>query len=72
MADAIQVEPMDQSKQNSPIAGPIEDESTVILNDAQNSCHWNGQEFQEGDVVCSQGTGYECHLGNWVKTDEPC
>lgn len=72
MPKPIPVEPMDKSKKNSAIAGPIEEESTVMMDTSSKSCHWNGQEFDEGTIVCDNGTAYECSLGQWVKRKEPC
>ena len=72
MSEITRVEPMDPNKENSPIAGPVSDESTVMLNTAKKTCLWNGQEFQEGDMICDAGASYECNVGNWVKRDEPC
>lgn len=69
MADRIPVEPLDPSKENSPIAGPVEDEGTVILNAASKFCLWNGEQYEEGKIVVSEGVAYECSLGQWVKTD---
>jgi len=67
MAKVTPVEPMDKKKKNSPIAGPIEEESTVMMDTASKRCYWNDQEFQEGDVVSADGVQYECNLGQWVK-----
>lgn len=67
MAEKTSVEPMDQSKKNSPISGPTSDEATVMLDNAENKCYWNGQEFNEGQLVDCQGEVYECSYGQWVK-----
>lgn len=72
MSKTTPVEPMDPSKKNSPIAGPVEDEATVMLDTTKRVCHWNGQEYAEGSVVCDNGTAYECDCGQWVKQSEPC
>ena len=69
MPDPVSVSSMDSSKPNSPIAGPVSDEATVMLDKASNKCVWNGQEFQEGDLVSDGGTIYECTYGQWVKHD---
>ena len=69
MSDKISVEAMDSSKQNSPIAGPIEEESTVMLDHASKVCYWNGQEFAEGQKVECGGATYECTFGQWIKQD---
>jgi hypothetical protein len=61
---------MDKSKQNSPVAGPVDEEATVMLNTAADTCYWNGQSFKEGDLVDSQGQVFECSLGNWVKHND--
>ena len=67
MSGKVSVEAMDHSKKNSPVAGPIEDESTVMLDQASKVCYWNDQEFQEGQVVESEGREYECNFGQWIK-----
>ena len=67
MSGKVSVEAMDHSKKNSPVAGPIEDESTVMLDQASKVCYWNDQEFQEGQVVESEGCEYECNFGQWIK-----
>jgi len=69
MADKVSVQTMDPSKQNSPIAGPIEEESTVMLDQAAKVCYWNDQEFKEGQIVECDGDTYECTFGQWVKQE---
>ncbi len=67
MSETISVEVMDHSKKNSPVAGPIEEESTVMLDQASKVCYWNDQEFKEGQVVETEGNEYECTFGQWIK-----
>ncbi len=67
MSEKIPVDAMDHSKNNSPVAGPIEEESTVMLDQASEICYWNDQEFKEGQVVDSEGSEYECNFGQWIK-----
>ena len=67
MSEKISVEVMDHSKKNSPVAGPIEEESTVMLDQASKVCYWNDQEFKEGQVVGTEGNEYECTFGQWIK-----
>ncbi len=67
MSEKISVEAMDDSKKNSPVAGPIEEESTVMLDQASKVCYWNDQEFNEGQFVKSEGSQYECTFGQWIK-----
>ncbi len=69
MPDKTPVAPMDKGQKNSPVAGPTEGESTVMLDAAASKCVWNGQEFSEGALVESEGATYECTYGRWVKTD---
>jgi len=69
MADVTRVEPMDPDKKNSPIAGPVEDESTVMLDKAATQCFWNDQVFEEGALVEDAGSRYECSLGQWIKSE---
>jgi hypothetical protein len=49
------------------VAGPIEEESTVMLDQASKVCYWNDQEFNEGQFVESEGSVYECTFGQWIK-----
>ena len=67
MSEKISVEAMDHSKKNSPVAGPIEEESTVMLDQASEVCFWNDQEFKEGQMVESEGSEYECNFGQWIR-----
>ena len=67
MAEKTQVAPRNPNQKNSPLAGPIETESTVVLKTATSGCVWNGRSFAEGDRVESEGVVYECSLGQWVK-----
>jgi hypothetical protein len=67
MADRTTVAPMDSTQKNSPVSGPIEGESTVLLDAAASSCFWNGQQFDEGDMVQCDGATYECTYGRWVR-----
>ena len=67
MTNKIAVAPMDSAQKNSPIAGPVSDEATVVMNTASNICVWNGQEFPDGTVVESEGSEYECSFGQWTK-----
>jgi len=67
MSEKISVEAMDHGKKNSPVAGPIEEESTVMLDQASKVCYWNDQEFNEGQFVESEGAEYECTFGQWIK-----
>ncbi len=67
MSEKVSVEAMDHSKKNSPVAGPIEEESTVMLDQASKVCYWNDQEFNEGQFIESEGGEYECTFGQWIK-----
>ncbi len=70
MADRTPVAPMDSKQKNSPVSGPIEGESTVMLDSATTTqCYWNGQEFAEGALVESEGQVFECTYGRWVRHD---
>lgn len=69
MADVKSVQQMDPSKENSPLAGPVDEEATVMLNTAKNTCVWNGETYNEGDRVNDGTSTYECSYGQWVKTD---
>ncbi len=68
MADTklIDVAPMDPNKRNSAIAGPIAEESTMQLAQANTPCFWNDEEFAAGTKIVSNGTCYECSFGNWL------
>ena len=61
------VEPMDPSKKNSPVAGPVAAEATIQMDAAGSTCVWNDQSFEEGSVVESGGASFECQMGQWVK-----
>jgi hypothetical protein len=65
MAEKTTVAPMDPGKHNSPVAGPMEGESTVMLDAAATKCFWNGQEFPDGAQVECEGKTYECTYGRW-------
>ena len=67
MPEKVTVEPMDHSKKNSPIARPVEDQSTVLMSTASRTCFWNGEEFSESDQIECKGKTYECNLGHWVQ-----
>ena len=67
MADKIVVQAMDPNQKNSPLAGPVEEEGTVVMDSASRVCVWNGQEFHDGQVVDCAGAQYECSFGQWVK-----
>jgi len=69
MVNPTPVQPMDSSKENSPVAGPIEDETTVVLSTAKRTCVWNGETYVEGAYVNDGSRTYECHLGQWVGLD---
>ena len=55
MSEKIKVGPLDESKKTSPIAGPLEQEGTVVMNAAANVCHWNDQAFNDGQLIESDG-----------------
>lgn len=69
MADKTTVAAMDSAQKNSPVSGPIEGESTVMLDAAASRCFWNGQQFDEGAMVECEGTTFECTYGRWVRAD---
>jgi len=60
------VEPQDPARKNSAISGPLEEESTVRMDQSANTCYWNDQAFEQGARVESEGTCYECSFGTWV------
>lgn len=72
MSDVKLVDAMDPNKNNSPVTVPSEEESTVMLDTAKNTCQWNDQAFNDGDRVCSEGAVYECSFGKWAKTKDAC
>ena len=67
MSEKIKVGPQDESKKTSPIAGPLDEEGTVVMNAAANVCHWNDQAFDDGQLIESDGVTYECSFGRWVQ-----
>ncbi len=72
MTQFTRVDRMDPSKENSPTTGPIDEESTVLLDGAAKACQWNGQAFPDGAMICAEGTAYECSFGKWVKQKDGC
>ncbi|MCB1740678.1 MAG: hypothetical protein KDK91_09930 [Gammaproteobacteria bacterium] len=68
MSNPISVNPKDASKRNSPVTGPVDEESTVILDQETNVCYWNGDAFKEGQRINCEGAVYECTFGRWVKS----
>ena len=69
MADPTPVQPMDSSKENSPVAGPLTDEATVMLDTAKTTCMWNSDSYIEGARIKDGHGVYECNYGQWVKQD---
>ena len=69
MPGNTKVEPMDPEQENSPLSGPVNEESTVMMNVNDQGCTWNGQSFGEGDFVYDGEAVYECSFGHWVKRD---
>ena len=67
---ATEVEPVDPSKTTSDIAGPMADEATVSMEMMEAKCLWNGQEFNNGDQVSSEGKSYTCSFGRWVEDED--
>ncbi len=70
MSDITDVDPRNPASRNSPIAGPVDAEATVVMQTAARSCFWNGQAYPEGARVRAEGVIYECNLGNWVRREE--
>lgn len=67
MSEKVTVQAMDPSKRNSPVAGPIESESTVMMDEADKVCYWNDQEYDEGQIIDCDGVAYECSFGQWIR-----
>jgi len=67
MSEATPVDPMDATKESSPIAGPVHDEDTIMLNTAKDRCVRNGRKFADGERVYDGSSVYECSYGTWVK-----
>ena len=67
MTEKVTVAAMDASQKNSPVSGPVSDEATVMMDQAAKVCHWNGQEFPDGQIVVSEGVEYECSFGQWIE-----
>ena len=72
MSEITRVDSMDPGKENSPVTGPIDEESTVLLDGSEQTCRWNGREFPDGSKVCADGTAYECSFGKWVTVKGGC
>ena len=65
--EGITVQAMDPARKNSPLMGPVAGEATVIMDQANQVCFWNDQQFEDGDEVTCEGKSYECSFGQWVK-----
>jgi len=70
--DISRVDPMEAKKKNSETADSLHGEKTVILGEEKSKCYWNDVEFSDGSKVCDNGVTYECHMGLWLKRDNPC
>ena len=68
MNEPKSVAAMDHAKKNSPLAGPIEEEATVVLDLAKPECFWNGEEFADGSKVSDGQHIYVCSVGKWLKS----
>lgn len=68
MSEAIVVDAQDPSKKNSQVLDCSIEEMTVQMDQQNNSCFWNGQEFSAGDKVSVNGECYECSFARWVKS----
>lgn len=69
MTEKISVAPQDPARKNSPVLGPTEEESTVVMDASKNRCIWNGEEFADGSLVESEGVTYECTYGRWARVE---
>ncbi len=67
MADKTTVKAMDPALQNSALIDEADGESTVVLDDADQQCVWNGESFTDGAMVECDGDVFECSYGRWVK-----
>ncbi len=69
MSQPVVVEPMDPARQNSPKTGPLSDEATVQMSNANAPCYWNDVEYAPGSRVTEGDTCYECSFGRWIELD---
>ena len=67
--DVTAVGARDEDQKNSPIS---DGEDATVVADVDAKCYWNGQEFSDGARVCAEGTPYECHYSQWMKTPGDC
>lgn len=44
-------------------------EATVSMDMENAHCQWNGQSFNKGDRVATDGIVYECSYGCWVRLE---
>ena len=63
---ATPVAAQDSAQKNSPIAGPLDEEATVQMDQEKQTCYWNGQSFEQGSKVDADGSCYECSFGTWI------
>jgi len=70
LAEKIIAGPRDDARKNSPIAGPVEEQATVLMNAASPVCQWNRHTFDEGQLNESEGVTCECSLGQWVQSKQ--
>lgn len=69
MAEKTSVAPHDPARKNSPLVGPTEGESTIVMDASANRCIWNDEEFLDGALVECEGKTYECTFGRWAQVD---
>lgn len=67
--DIITVEATNPARGNSVKTGPIGDEDTIQMEQADAVCLWNDQEFSAGSRVSDGEHCYECSFGRWIQVD---
>ncbi len=61
------VDATDPARRNSVKTGPIGDEDTIQMEQADATCLWNDQEFAAGSRVTDGEHCYECSFGRWIQ-----
>ena len=63
------VEPADPAKKTSEILDATSDEATVQMDQLDQNCVWNDENFAQGDQISVDGQCYECSFGRWIPLD---
>lgn len=62
-----ELEPMDPTKENSPVVPGPDSEPSDSDQKLQNPCVWNGATYSHCGTVQSGGYRYHCYDGRWIQ-----